>query len=291
MHVTTLSPELERKLTTAVERMPAFPKSVQSVLELTRNINCLAKDLVGVIEKDPVMTMKILRVINSAYYGLPNKITSVGQSVVYLGINTIKNLALSFAAVGILPRFNTTGFDIQKYLLHSLTVAAVARILCEKYARGEADPMDCYIAGLLHDFGKVVFAQFLAVEFMKSLAIATDSGQPLYLAEREVIGADHAYVGALLAKKWQFAEPLVECIRDHHEEAAQPGAMLDCLRMADMIGRKLAFGDAGNPWREEELARMPVRFGAAIEEVIERLGDLEKIVADAQSFAQIGTER
>lgn len=80
-----LSPELERRLTTAVDRMPVFPKSVQTILEMTRNINCRPKSLVGVIEKDPVMTMKILRVINSAYYGLPNKISSVGQSVVYLG--------------------------------------------------------------------------------------------------------------------------------------------------------------------------------------------------------------
>lgn len=286
-----LTPELERKLTTAVERMPAFPKSVQTILEMTRNINCLPKDLVGVVEKDPVMTMKILRVINSAYYGLPNKINSVGQSVVYLGINTVKNLALSFAAVGILPRFNTAGFDIQRYLLHSLTVAAVARVLCEKYARGEADPMDCYIAGLLHDFGKVVFAQFLSVEFMKSLAAAIDFEKPLYLAEQEIIGADHAYVGALLAKKWQFAEPLVECIRDHHHEDAAPSAMLDCLRMADMVCRRQDFGEAGNPWREGELSHMPARFGSDVGEVIARLGDLQKIVADAQSFAQIGTER
>jgi putative nucleotidyltransferase with HDIG domain len=284
-----LTPELERKLMTAVERMPAFPKSVQTVLEMTRNINCLPKDLVGVIEKDPVMTVKILRVINSAYYSLPNKITSVGQSVVYLGINTIKNLALSFAAVGILPRFNTSGFDIQRYLLHSLTVAAVSRMLCEKFARAETDPTDCYIAGLLHDFGKVVFAQFMAGEFLQALAIAADFDKPLYVAELEVIGADHAYVGALLAKKWQFAEPLVNCIRDHHNEIAEPSAMMDCLRMADILCRKHAFGDAGNPWREEELAHMPQRFGTDIEVVIAALGDLQKIVEDAQSFAQIGT--
>jgi putative nucleotidyltransferase with HDIG domain len=286
-----LTPELERKLTSAVDRMPAFPKSVQVILEMTRNINCLPRDLVGVIEKDPVMTIKILRVINSAYYGLPNKIVSVGQSVVYLGINTIKNLALSFAAVGILPRFNTTGFDIQRYLLHSLSVASISRLLCEKYARAEADPGDCYIAGLLHDFGKVVFAQFMAGEFMKSLAFTVDFGMPLYVAETEVIGADHAFVGALLAKRWKFAEPLVNCIRDHHDEAAQPTAMLDCLRMADAICRKLAFGDAGNPWHEEELATLPLRFGTDIESVIASLGDLQKIIEDAQAFAQIGTER
>lgn len=286
-----LTPELERKLTLAVERMPAFPKSVQAILEMTRNINCLPKNLVAIIEKDPVMTVKILRVINSAYYSLPNKITSVGQSVVYLGINTIKNLALSFAAVGILPRFNTTGFDIQRYLLHSLTVAAVARLLCEKYARAEADPTDCYIAGLLHDFGKVVFAQFMAGEFLQALAISAGQDKPLYQTEDEVIGANHAYVGALLAKKWQFAEPLVNCIRDHHRDDAEPSAMLDCLRMADAICRKHALGDAGNPWRDEELARLPARFGHDVEAVIAVLGDLQKIVEDAQSFAQIGTEK
>ena len=286
-----LNPELERRLTTAVERMPAFPKSVQTILEMTRNINCLPKDLVGVVEKDPVMTVKILRVINSAYYGLPNKITSVGQSVVYLGINTIKNLALSIAAVGILPRFNTTGFDIQRYLLHSLTVAAIARILCEKYARGEADSGDCYIAGLLHDFGKVVFAQFMPGEFIKALAIAADYGRPLHEAETEVIGADHAFVGALLARKWQFAEPLVDCIRDHHDAAATPGAMLDCLRMADLISRQCAFGDAGNPWRDADLQLVPARFGDDLDAVVAALGDLEKLVEDAQAFAQIGAER
>lgn len=286
-----LSLELERRLTLAVDRMPAFPRSVQTVLDMTRNINCLPKDLVGVIEKDPVMTVKILRVINSAYYSLPNKITSVGQSVVYLGINTIKNLALSIAAVGILPRFNTMGFDIQRYLLHSLSVAALARLLCEKHARSEADPGDCYIAGLLHDFGKVVFAQFMSGEFVRALCITADSGKPLHVAEAEVIGADHAFVGALLAKKWQFAAPLVDCIRDHHTEQAEPSAMLDCLRMADAICRKHAFGDSGNPWREEELARLPQRFGTGIETVVATLGDLQKIVEDAQAFAQIGTER
>ena len=182
--MTALTPELERKLGVAVERMPAFPRSVQKILELTRNINCLPKDLVGVIEKDPVMTMKILKVINSAYYGLPQKITSVGQSVVYLGINTIKNLALGFAAVGILPRMNAAGFDIQRYLLHSLVVGGTARQLATQFAKGEVDSGDAYIAGLLHDFGKVVFAQFLA-------AARTDMKRRMDLQQALVERASH----------------------------------------------------------------------------------------------------
>ncbi len=285
-----LSPELERRLTAAVDRMPAFPKSVQTILEMTRSANCLPKSLVGVIEKDPVMTMKILRVINSAYYGLPHKIGSVGQSVVYLGINTIKNLALSVAAVGILPRFNAAGFDIQGYLLHSLTVGSVARLLCEKHARGEADPGDCYVAGLLHDFGKVVFAQYMSAEFVLALSIAADTEKPLHVAETEAIGADHAHVGALLAKKWQFGAALVDCIRDHHAHDAEPTPMLDCLRMADAICRKHAFGASGNPWRDEELTQLPARFGGGLAAVAASLGDLNKLMEDARAFALTGAE-
>jgi putative nucleotidyltransferase with HDIG domain len=285
--VATLTLEVQRKLGVAVERMPAFPQSVQKILDLTRDINCLPRDLVTVIEKDPVMTMKILRVINSAYYSMPSKITSVSQSVVYLGINTIKNLALSIAAVGMLPRFNTSGFDIQRYLLHSLTTATVARQLCSVYAKGQVDPGDGYIAGLLHDFGKAVFAQFMASEFREALAKSQDEGIPLHQAELAVIGADHAVVGSMLATKWAFPPHLIECIRDHHAVDVEPNALMDCVRMADQICRKLNFGDAGNPWREDETIVAPERFGDSFDAVIASLGDLEKIVADAEMFAQV----
>lgn len=226
--MSSLPPELERTLTDAIERMPAFPKSVQKILELSRDINCLPKEMVAVIEKDPVMTVKILKIINSAFYSLPNKITSVGQATIYLGINTVKNLALGFAAVGMLPRTSPEGFDIQKYLLHSLLVATFARQLAIQGAKEEADPGDCYIAGLLHDFGKIVFVQFMGNEFRAALAQATATGISLHEAERATIGADHALVGAMLARRWQFAEPLAQCcIQDHHWPDAAPSALLD----------------------------------------------------------------
>jgi putative nucleotidyltransferase with HDIG domain len=243
-----------------------------------------------VIEKDPVMTMKILKVINSAYYSLPSKITSVSQSVVYLGINTIKNLALGFAAVGILPRMNAAGFDVQRYLLHSLVVGGTARQLATQFAKGEADPGDCYIAGLLHDFGKVVFAQFLAEEFRGALMYAFEHSVPLHAAEREVIGVDHGLVGALLAKRWAFPDHLVDCIRDHHNPEAEPSAMMDCLRVADQVVRYRDIGDSGNPWRETEAPAAPQRFGDDMEAIVIKLGSLEKIVEDAMLFAQVGKD-
>ncbi len=284
-----LTPELERKLGNAVERMPAFPRSVQRVLELTRNINCMPKEIVGVIEKDPVMTMKIFKVINSAYYSLPNKITSVGQSVVFLGINTVKNLALGFAAVGILPRTTPGGFDVQRYLLHSLVVAGVARQLGAQFAKGEVDPGDCYVAGLLHDFGKIVLAQFLPAEFHQAMAYAAEKHIPLHEAESWVIGVSHGPVGAMLAQRWNFPLELVACIHDHHDLKAG-SVLLDCLRTADQIVRLRGIGDSGNPWQANEVPLAPERFGNDLESVIEQIGSLDKIVDEAKVFTQVAHE-
>lgn len=286
-----ISPELSRKLIAAVEQMPAFPKSVQRVLELTRGVNCDPKELVMVIEKDPVITMKILRILNSAYYSFPKQITSINQSVVYLGLNTIKNLALSFAAVGILPPQNDAEFDVQRYLLHTLTTAGIARLLCQKYCSNGTDPADCYIAGLLHDFGKVVFAQYLPQEFKAALELAAQEHIPLQLAERRVIGIDHTVAGAMLAERWRFPQALTETIRDHHSSASHPSALHNSLFVANQISKKLDMGEGGNPIVEDLPPAMAQHFGGNdLNGVIAKLGDLSKIVEEAQTFAQVSRE-
>lgn len=288
--MTECSTDLTRKLSAAVEKMPAFPKSVQRILELTRDINCKPKELVMVIEKDPVMTIKLLRVLNSAYYSFPNPITSVHQSVVYLGINTIKNMALSFATAGVLPPHNDAGFDIQRYLAHSLTTASIARMLCQKYGGDGADPADCHIAGLLHDFGKVVFAQFMAAEFKEALALSAEQNRSLHATEQQVIGADHSVVGAMLVEKWQFPKQLSETIRHHHDGVSPDNAMLGCLYIADQISNRLSEEHDGSIVEEEIPPELAPRFGERLEEVMAGLGDLSQVVEEAELFARGGTE-
>jgi len=281
------SSELTKKLSAAVEKMPAFPKSVQRILEITRDINCQPKELVMVIEKDPVMTMKLLRILNSAYYSFPRQITSVNQSVVYLGLNTIKNMALSFAAMGVLPQRNEAGFDIQRYLLHSLTTAALARLLCQKFgAEDGVDPTDCYIAGLLHDFGKVVFAQYMAKEFKEALVLSREQSISLHIAERQTIGADHSLVGAMLVGKWQFPESLADAIRQHHGEISGDNTVQSCLFVADQISKKLSAGQYENVQVEELPPCLVEHFGADIDGIIEQLGDVTKVVDEALTFTK-----
>lgn len=288
--MTETSTELTKKLSTAVEKMPAFPKSVQRILELTRDINCPPKELVIVIEKDPVLTMKLLRILNSAYYSFSKQITSVNQSVVYLGLNTVKNLALSFAAMGSLPQQNAAGFDVQRYLVHSLATASLARTLCQKYSQDDTDPADCYITGLLHDFGKVVFAQFMAVEFKEALARSADQSISLHVAEQQIIGTDHTVVGGMLVEKWQFPSQLTDNIRHHHSDISPDNTVQSCLFVANQISKRLALGSSGNPVVEELPPVLAEHFGGELHDIIASLGDISRLTSEVQVFAKIGKE-
>jgi putative nucleotidyltransferase with HDIG domain len=284
-----MNPELAQKLAVAVERMPAFPNSVQKILDLTRDVNCTPKELVLVIEKDPVITVKILKVVNSAYYSMPKQITSVNHAVVYLGFNTIKNLALSIALIGMLPKTNAAGFDVQQYLLHSLATAEIAKLLASRI--GDVDAMDCYIAGLLHDFGKVVFAQFMPDGFKTALARSACEGISLHLTLRQTIGVDHAVVGAMLVEKWRFAADLIETIR--YQFGVPPEAqlwnkpMIACVFAANQMAKRLGIGFAGNALVEELPPLVAARLGGALDEVIAALGDLTPLLEKAQTFSRI----
>lgn len=280
-----MSPELSLKLDAAVQRMPAFPKSVQKILEITRDVDCSAKDLVQVIDKDPVVTIKVLRVVNSAYYSLPKQITSINHAVVYLGFNTIKNLALSIAAIGMLPTSNAAGFDVQQYLLHSLSTAGIAKQLALRL--DDADPMDCFIAGLLHDFGKVVFAQFMPAEFQKALEICQCNESSLHLALREVIGTDHAVVGAMLVEKWRFPLELIETIGCQYGPQLKDTPMIACVFAANQISKKLEFGFGGNPYVEQLPLIIAQRLGGTLNELMVSLGDLTAVFDEAKLFAKI----
>lgn len=280
-----ISSNMAKKLAQAVEAMPAFPESVRKVLSMTQDINCTPKELVQVIDKDPVITVKILRVVNSAYYSVPTKMTSIHHAVVYLGFNTVKNLALAIAAVGVLPRRNQAGFDVQQYLLHSLATAGIAKHLAARCP--ELDPVDCFIAGLLHDFGKIVLALFKPEEFRMAVEISQEYGDSLHVALRKVIGVDHATVGAMLVEKWCFPSNLVETIRHQYGPEVLDTGSIACVFAANQITKRLHIGNAGNACVEELPEVLARRVGGTLDQVQLSLGDLDHMLKDVQLVASL----
>jgi len=281
--------DIKKKLLVAVEKMPAFPKSVHQVLKLAGDINCSQKDLVDVIKKDPVFTLKILRLVNSAYFGLSRDITSINHASVYLGLNTLKNVALGLAAVGAIPKSTSKCLDMGGFWLHSLAVATATRMLGLKLGVSRDDAADYFAAGLLHDIGKVVFALYMPDEYEEAATKAAEHGAILHECEMEAIGATHAEIGAMLADKWNLPGELHDAIAGHHSvDKGTSTQLLDCLFTANQIVKKLSFGAAGNFEIEPLPQFVKDRFSMDIDEIIADLPTLDEEVEHARIFIKLG---
>jgi HD-like signal output (HDOD) protein len=277
---------IRKDLVELVDKMPAFPQSVHRVIELTSDINSDARALVKVIEHDPVLITKILKMVNSPYFGLADKITSVNHAIVYVGINTIKNLALSTATLGVLPRTNKAGFDMDAFLLHSLSTATIARIIARRLKVSERDAFDFFLSGLLHDFGKIVFAHFRPDEFKLVLQMAKEKEMPLYEAEQTVFDADHTQIGSLLGERWNLPVQLTSCIKSHHLHDSKESMMIDAVSAADQISKELKIGFGGENLVDKLPDAITKNLGADVQAVITSLGDIAAETEKALVFIQ-----
>lgn len=267
-----------------VDSMPAFPGSVHRVMELTSDINCSPAEIVKVIEHDPVLILKLLKLVNSAYFGLAQPITSVNHAIVYVGLNTVKNLAVSMAAVGALPRKNEAGFDMNAFLLHSLSTGTIAKLFAKKMKIPASALFDYFLSGLLHDFGKIVFANFMPEEFKKALNMAKENTIPLYDAENEIFGIDHAQVSSLLGEKWKLPPVIVEPLIGHHSHTGNLSLLTNIVSASDMISKELKIGNSGENIVGSLPDEVSALFGKDTEVIIKTLGDIQAEVEKAMLF-------
>ncbi|MFZ3114986.1 MAG: HDOD domain-containing protein [Syntrophales bacterium] len=276
--------EIRKDIPAMVEEMPAFPQSVHRVIQLTSDINSDPRDLVDAIQHDPILMMRILKLVNSSYFGLDQKISSINHAIVYIGVNTVKNLALSAAVIGVMPSTNAAGFDMDGFLRHSLSTAIIARILARKAGVRERDVFDFFLSGLLHDFGKIVLAHFLPHEFNKALTMASEEGIHLYEAEQIVFTADHTQVGSLLGEKWRLPLPLVACLREHHGHNRESSLIMAAVSAANQIGKELKLGYSGENIIEKLPQTISDLFDTAEGAVINSLGDVGAEMEKAMIF-------
>jgi len=279
-----MNPQTQQDFLDMVERMPPFPKSAHRIMELAADINCSPKDLLQVIEHDPIITIKLLKLVNSAFFALTREITSARHALVYLGLNTVKNLALSIATIQAIPHKKLDNFNSHQCLFHALTTASIAQRIAYRFD-SKLDPGDAFIAGLLHDFGKMVFAQFAPHEFTKAIDISIIKNQSLHLSEQEILGMDHAEMGGLLAEKWDLPKELIHCIRNHHEALDNP--LHNTIFVANQISKQLHFGDGGNPVIEALPVHIEQCLGMNLLDFIDTQAYLSTEAAKVKEFIDI----
>lgn len=195
-----------------VVTLPSLPGTVASIMRMVADPKCSLAAVAKAISADPPLAMKTLRLVNTAYYGLRQKVMTIEHAVVLLGTKVIKNLA-----------FTATVFDIMKggvgeFFHHSVTCGMATRALmevCTKESSAESSD-EAFVFGLLHDIGKVMFQQFMPEEYVKVAEMVRERKIPWYKAEQEVIGIDHARLGARLAEKWKLPDHLIGGIAGHH---------------------------------------------------------------------------
>lgn len=201
-----------------IDSMPSLPVTVAKILEITRDPSSTPNDLAQVINYDPVLLGKVLKLVNSAYYHLSNQVTSIVKAIIMLGLNTIKNLALSTAVLGTMTKKeNFVALNMDGYWRHSLAVAVTAKLIA---AAGGVDTKlrdEYFVAGLLHDIGKIILNQSFSQLYFQAIQEADMEMAPLWRKEREVLKISHARVGRLVAEKWQLSPSLIEAIELHHD--------------------------------------------------------------------------
>lgn len=279
----------EQNIEKMLEDIPTFSRSVVRILELTADINSSTKDLVEQITNDPILTAKVLKLVNSAYFGLSREVSSIQQSIVYVGINTIKNLALTVAAIGSLPDKNSAGLNMSHYWLHSLVTASVAKLVAQNRKVPQKDISNYFISGLLHDIGQIIFSHAQPEAYKQILEEAKLGEKSLFELEEEVFGINHARIGAMLARKWQLPGDMVIAISEHHNPDCTEGD--ESLNKIIFIANQLARNLEDEETRISRLEDLPENcqqwLGQSLETLAESLTNLEQEIDNARVFIQV----
>lgn len=222
-----------------------------------------AGDLAALLEKDTALATRILRIANSAYYGSRRRIASLPQAIVLLGFQAIKNITLTIKVVETLKPLESIEFDFPRFWGHSLGVAIASDVIARQADIDDAG--DAYMAGLLHDLGRLLVAQHAAPSLQRVLELQQD-GHSIDEAEKQVWGVGHAGLGARFLHHWDLPPVLVDAVRFHHSPG-EPGSLSDVIQLSDIVCSALGLGCPGAP------------FPAVTDSLNRRLGYDDEILA------------
>lgn len=209
-------------------RLPTLPAVALQVIDLVADEHAHAEQIAAVIEKDPALSSKILRTVNSSFYALPRRCSTIRHALVVLGLKTVRTLALGFTLVRNLQVDPDSGMDHFAFWRRSLYAASTARTLAQ-HTR-VADPEEVFLCGLLQDLGMLTLHQVLGPAYAPLLTDAQNRHRLLPSFELAQLNTDHTQVGAMLAEHWRLPPQLVDAIRYHERPDLAPPNSRDAVR-------------------------------------------------------------
>lgn len=287
MKTACIPPDIEQ----AIETLPAIAP-ISERLKLIKKMGESKDDLLATVRMDPVLTSKVLRLVNSAFYGLSEPVRSLEQALALLGAKTVQNLTLSTAVTGAMS-FSYYGLRLtaETFWRHCLAVALGCQILADKKkVLAELDEFD-FMAGLLHDIGKIVFIHAKPDLYKVVLTQSREWGVSLAFVEQAYFGCSHDMVGGLLARKWKFDPAVAQALALHHNpDAMGSSKLLALLVLVNTLCKRWALGDSGNPVKEEKADDLARDLGVGDDLIQETRSQLEQEMKKAMTFLQVQTE-
>ncbi len=252
-----------------IKDLPTISTVAIQINEELKKESLTAKSLAALINQDPSLTAKLLKLANSAYYGLVKQVTTMEKAVMVLGLHAIQSLAFT---VSVYKVFNASGeavFNFPGLWLHSLGCGVAAKNLA--LARTPALAEQAFVGGIIHDIGKIAMADRLPAEMARMMTLIKEKKISQSAAEEEVFGFSHQKIGARMAVAWNFPDKYVFAVKSHHQqsfslkEQDDPDALLlaEAVLVGNKIAKSLGFGVSTDPEKGHVTAQELELFGIA----------------------------
>jgi HD-like signal output (HDOD) protein len=275
---------VKARIMTVMRNLPPLPEVTRKLLVIMRDENASADDVTKILSGDGTLAAKVLKLVNSSFYGLPSEVTTISRAVVILGFTGIRNLALGFGSVEALSGMKIT-LDMGPFWAHAMSTAAAAQSLAP-YINRRTDPEEAFIAGLMHDIGAYVLAAAVPDDYGE---ILKSPASERLLKEQEQTGFTHSKVGQGLLKFWELPEAFCNAARYHHDVEVASGGdqpLTNLVALADILSC-IHGGDFETDASENDLNRLRKAAGLKPEHLHTALEAMDEKLEEMAEFMKI----
>lgn len=229
------------ELVRRIERIPTLPVLSQKIMEVVSDENASYRDILALVEKDQALATKLLRVANSAFYGVVSRVSTIDRALVMLGTRKLRSMLLAFSVHDFFSRQENNGFDRSRFWQHAIICSQVATMLARHFRTVESETL--FLLGLIHDVGKVILDEYAHEEFLEIVDHVRTNHTTFSEAEKRVIGTTHYQIAAKLLKQWDFPASVILPILYHHApwRDETKGVTSSLLYLANLLTKMSGF--------------------------------------------------